>query len=249
MIWVGAAGGGVWQSADGGQTWSTQWHSQDILNIGALALDPSNLQTIYCGTGEADLSADSYPGVGLFRSSDGGATWHVLASPAATGIPRRIGAIAVDPFDANHIKLGGVGFNEVSASNNDLGGIYTSHDGGITWAREQFVSSGNYWCHAVLFHPAKQGTIFTTVTEQGSKSGIWRSSDGGASWQHLVAGLPNPASIGRTALAMSSSDPTILYALAQDENSGSSDQVLGVFRSADGGDTWTNIAGNEFANE
>src|SRR6266849_7000099 len=89
MIWVGAAGGGVWQSADGGQTWSTQWHSQDILNIGALALDPSNLQTIYSGTGQADLSADSYPGVGLFRSSDGGATWHVLASADTRVIPRR----------------------------------------------------------------------------------------------------------------------------------------------------------------
>jgi len=249
MIWVGAAGGGVWQSSDGGQTWSTQWHSQDILNIGSLALDPNDPQTIYCGTGEADLSADSYPGVGLFRSTDGGATWHVLASPSANGIPRRIGAIAVDPFDAKHIKLGGVGYNEVSASGNDFGGLYTSHDGGITWTREQFVSSGNYWGHAVVFHPTTQGTVYATVTEQGSKSGIWRSSDEGASWQQLTAGLPDPASFGRTSLAISPSSPAILYALARDENSGSSDSVLGVFRSADGGDTWTNVAGNEFANE
>ena len=249
MIWIGAAGGGVWQSSDGGQTWSTQWHSQDILNIGSLALDPSNPQVIYCGTGEADLSADSYPGVGLFRSNDGGATWHVLASPSTTGIPIRIGAVAVDPFDPNHLELGGIGFNEVSASGNDFGGLYTSHDGGITWAREQFVSSGNYWCHAVLFHPTKQGAIFSTVTEQGSKSGIWRSSDGGASWQQLTNGLPDPASFGRTALAISPSDPDVLYAIAQDENSGTSDLVLGVFRSSDGGDNWTNIAGSEFANE
>lgn len=249
MIWVGAAGGGVWQSADGGKTWSTSWHSQDILNIGSLALDPSNPQTIYCGTGEADLSADSYPGVGLYSSTDGGATWHVIASPDRSGIPRRIGTIAVDPFDSNHIKLGGVGYNEVSASGNDFGGFYTSHDAGITWVREKFISSNNYWCHGVVFHPTTQGTVYATVTEQGAKSGIWRSTDGGASWQQLTNGLPNTASFGRTSLAISPSDPDILYAMARDENSGNSDLVLGVFRSSDGGTTWNNIAGNEFAQE
>ena len=64
-IWAGAAGGGVWQSKDGGQSWASCWNDQDILNIGSLAVDPRNPDTIYCGTGEANLSLDSYPGVGL----------------------------------------------------------------------------------------------------------------------------------------------------------------------------------------
>jgi len=244
VVWVGAAGGGVWQTSDGGATWTTNWHSQDCLNIGSLALDPNNPDIIYCGTGEANLSADSYPGVGLFRSTDGGATWHVIADPDSSGIPRRIGAIAVDPFDSNHLKLGGVGFAETSTAH-DFGGLYTSHDGGITWQRESFVSTGNYWSHAIVFHPKTQGTVYATVTEQGSKNGIWQSTDNGLSWKQLTAGLPDPASIGRTSLAMSPSNPAVLYAISQDTNSAQADRVLGVFRTADGGNSWTNIAGTD----
>lgn len=249
QIWAGSAGGGVWQSSDAGVTWTTQWHSQDILNIGSLALDPQDPNTIYCGTGEGDLSADSYPGVGLYRSSDGGATWSQLATPSADGIPGRIGTVAVDPFDSKHIMLGGVGYNETSASGKDLGGLYTSRDGGLTWTRETFFTQNNYWGHRVVFHPANKGQIFVTVTEQGANNGIWLSKDGGATWAHITATLPDPASFGRTSLAISPSDPNVIYAFAQNENSGNSDLLLGVFRSTDGGNTWTNITGNEFSQE
>ena len=71
-IWAGAAGGGVWHSPDAGLTWQPQWHEQDVLNVGALAIDPTDSNVIYCGTGEANLSADSYAGVGLYRTIDGG---------------------------------------------------------------------------------------------------------------------------------------------------------------------------------
>src|SRR5262245_26821840 len=78
-IWAGAAGGGVWRSDDSGQHWRALWHDQPTLNIGALAIDPTNPAILYCGTGEANLSADSYPGVGIFRTTDGGESWHILA--------------------------------------------------------------------------------------------------------------------------------------------------------------------------
>ncbi len=249
ILWIGAAGGGVWHSTDGGVTWAPQWHSQDILNIGALAIDSKDPNVIYCGTGEADLSADSYPGVGLFKSTDGGASWQVLASPDNDAVPRRIGAIAIDPFDSRHIIVGGVGFNESSASGHDFGGLYFSHDGGATWTRELSFATNNYWCHAVVFHPTVTGKIYTTITEQGSRSGIWRSSDGGGSWQQLTSGLPAAALFGRTSLAISASNPDIIYAFAQNESSGDKDALLGVFRSADGGNTWKNVAGSYFKTE
>src|SRR5260370_748713 len=66
-VWVGAAGGGVWFSGDAGKTWESQWHSQDVLNVGALAIDPQNPTLLYCGTGEANLSADSYPWVRVYQ--------------------------------------------------------------------------------------------------------------------------------------------------------------------------------------
>jgi hypothetical protein len=77
-LWAGAAGGGVWHSTDAGITWQALWHQQESLNVGALAMDPNDPMVLYCGTGEANLSADSYPGIGLFRTQDGGATWDLI---------------------------------------------------------------------------------------------------------------------------------------------------------------------------
>jgi photosystem II stability/assembly factor-like uncharacterized protein len=247
-IWVGAAGGGVWHSADAGQTWRAQWHDEDVLNVGALAIDPSNPDVLYCGTGEANLSADSYGGVGLYRTLDGGATWRLHASCEKVGIPRRIGVIAIDPFDPRHIIIGGVGFNEVT-QRADLGGMYVSRDAGVTWARETFVSTSNYWCHAVVFHPTRAGVVFATVTNRGPASGIYKSSDGGVHWTQLTKGLPPSERIGRTSLAISPSNPDVLYAFASDMLSESADLLLGVFRTANGGSSWTDISGTHFRRE
>ena len=253
-IWAGSAGGGVWYSPDAGATWQPQWHAEDVLNVGALAIDPTATAdaaplTLYCGTGEANLSADSYAGVGLYRTLDGGASWHQLASADLGNVPRRIGVIAIDPFDTRHLCLGGVGFREVGPQGADVGGVFVSTDGGVSWRRETFVSTRNYWCHSVVFHPTRRGVIYAAVTEQGARSGIYRSRDGGATWTHLTNGLPDPAKIGRTSLAISRSHPDTLYAFASDESSGRADLLLGVFRSQDGGGSWTEIGGAHFNDE
>jgi photosystem II stability/assembly factor-like uncharacterized protein len=247
-IWAGTAGGGVWFSLDAGATWQPQWHDQDVLNVGALTIDPKDSNVLYCGTGEANLSADSYAGVGIYRTRDGGQSWQLFAASATTGIPKRIGVIAIDPFDPAHLRLGGVGYSEVSPGN-EHGGMYTSHDGGVTWLRETFVSVNNYWCHAILFHPVLQGTIFATFTEQGSRSGIYRSTDGGLTWKQLTSGLPSTERFGRTSLASSHSSPDVLYAFAADAASSNADLLLGVFRSSDRGNSWTNVAGSHFSEE
>ncbi|MFN2576394.1 MAG: WD40/YVTN/BNR-like repeat-containing protein [Pyrinomonadaceae bacterium] len=248
-IWAGSAGGGVWRSNDAGQTWQSCWSDQDILNIGSLGIDQKNPDLIYCGTGEANLSSDSYPGVGLYKSSDEGKTWQLIASSEKQIVPKRIGAIAVDPFDSKHVLLGGVGLAEVSSSGKDMGGLYVSTNAGINWKRMTFVSSRNYWCHAVVFHPKTRGRIYATFTEQGSRSGIWRSTDGGKKWEHLKKGLPEAARFGRTSLAISPSNPDVLYAFAKNEASGDKDLLLGVFRSTNGGDTWKSIHGAHFKDE
>jgi photosystem II stability/assembly factor-like uncharacterized protein len=248
-IFAGAAGGGVWRSNDAGQTWQACWSDQDILNIGSMAIDSKNPDTIYVGTGEANLSSDSYPGIGLYKSADAGQTWQLLAASDKSGIPKRIGVIAVDPFDSKHIIIGGVGFAEVSATGKDFGGMYVSFDAGVTWKRQTFISSQNYWCHSVVFHPKTKGRIFATFTEQGTKSGIWRSTDGGKKWEHLTTGLPNAPLFGRTSLAISPSKPDVLYAFAKNEASGDKDLLLGVFRSTNGGDSWKSIHGTHFKGE
>jgi photosystem II stability/assembly factor-like uncharacterized protein len=240
LIWAGAAGGGVWKSTDGGQHWRALWHAQPTLNIGALAIDPGNPQILYCGTGEADLSADSYPGVGLYRSLDGGENWQILAATDTARIPNRIGTVAVDPFDANHLRIGGV-----THAQGGQDGMFVSRNGGVSWARETFAGSGPHRCHMVLFHPRTRGTLYATIDARGSASGIWKSTNGGARWTHLTSGLPPSASIGRASLAIAPSSPSVIYAIASD----SDDHVLGVFRSADAGASWKNIAGTSFRKE
>lgn len=240
VVYVGAAGGGIWKSEDGGKTWASLWHKQDSLNVGSLALDPADPTIVFCGTGEANLSADSYPGVGVYRSTDGGATWALWAASKDTGLPRRIGVIAVDPFDSKHIRAGGV-----THSNSELGGMYVTTDGGQTWKREDFVSTGGYFAHAIVFHPQKKGVIFAGVYERGSHSGIWRSTDGGKNWTHLINGLPSADQCRRSSLALAPSKPDTVYVLISDDQEG----VLGVFVSKDMGDTWTSIGGTHFSEE
>ncbi len=240
IVYIGAAGGGVWRSDDAGQTWTPQWHSEPILNIGSLAIEPKAPDTVYCGTGEANGSADSYAGVGLYRTLDGGQTWKLLAGSESTGIPRRIGAIAIDPFDSNHIVLGGTTHDDGDAS-----AMFTSHDGGYKWTRETFISTGNYWCHSVVFHPAIAGVIFATFDENGARNGIWRTDDGGANWRHLKKGLPDPSWIARTSLAIAPSKPDTIYAIAANAEDG----LLGVFKSVNRGAAWASIGGKQFAKE
>ncbi|WP_457353252.1 WD40/YVTN/BNR-like repeat-containing protein [Roseateles sp. P5_D6] len=246
-IWIGAAGGGVWSSSDAGQSWTIAWTPDGPLQIGSLAIDPSNSSTLYCGTGEANLSADSYPGDGLYKSNDSGATWSVWASSASSGLPRRIGTIAVDPFDPQHVMVGGVGYGRVS-QDNDFGGLYVTSDGGATWKRETFVSETNYWCHKIVFDPATQGRVFATVTDRGMASGIYRSNDGGSTWTQLKSGLPSPDRIGRTSLALAPSNPKVVYAICADA-AGQSDAVLGVFKSINSGNSWTDVSRGHFTNE
>ena len=240
ILVAGAAGGGVWRSTESGRSWQPMWHDQPTLNIGSLALDPSDPNIVYCGTGEANLSADSHPGVGIFRSLDGGQHWQILAQADAAGIPSRIGVIAVDQFDLNHIRIGGVAHSSFGRD-----GMYVSHDGGMTWVRDNFASIHSYRCHAIIFHPTVRDVLYATVSGSGIQNGIWRSRDGGRSWTHLTNGLPFSASMGRTSLAIAPSDPNVLFALSANSSRG----VLGVFRSGDGGDTWQNVTGKHFEDE
>jgi photosystem II stability/assembly factor-like uncharacterized protein len=240
IVWAGAAGGGVWKTTDAGATWTALWHKQATLNIGSLALDPGNPNILYAGTGEANLSADSYPGVGVFRSTDGGASWALWASAAQHKLPRRIGVVAIDPFDSRHIRIGGVTHADATEA-----GMYVTRDGGATWRRENFVSPFPYYCHAIVFHPAKQGVVFASVNERGARSGIWRSSDGGATWSQLSSGLPTGDEFRRTSLAIAPSRPDTMYALVSNSDEG----VLGVFVSRNMGSSWTSIGGDAFKDE
>ncbi len=239
-ICVGAAGGGIWTSTDGGLTWMSRWHDEPTLNIGALCLDPADSDIIYCGTGEANLSADSHAGVGLYRSTDGGVSWHLLAPAVAHSLPRRIGRVAVDPFDSDHILLAGVGHRA-----EDPRGLFVSTDRGNSWARALAITPYPFQCHEVVFHPTTPGTVYVAIDAIGAMNGIWKSQDGGQSWAHLTSGLPSSSSIRRTSIAIAPSNPKVMYTQIASVRGA----VLGIFRTGNGGSTWKDVSGSHFYQE
>ncbi|HWO02140.1 MAG TPA: TIR domain-containing protein [Blastocatellia bacterium] len=240
VVWLGTAAGGVWKSADAGRSWRALWHKQESLAIGSLAIDPSNLDVLYCGTGEANMASDCAPGVGMYRTDDSGLTWRLLASAKEQSLPLHIGAVTVDPFDSRHIYLGGV---DLGGSNS--AGLFVSYDGGASWRREGRVSPAAVSCHVVMFHPSREGVVLAVVEDARGAGGIWRSVDGGQSWIHVETGLPEPKSFGRASLAVAPSKPEVVYAVVADPRGG----VLGIFRSSDMGARWRRIALNPVRDE
>ncbi len=251
MLFTGTAGGGIWRSPDLGKTWLepplvlhpptnsksaySQVRSWPSNAIGSLAIDPHNPNHILCGMGEANGSADNYPGCGIFHSLDAGETWRILAYSEETGLPRRIGALAVDPADPKHIRVGGATHNLAEAA-----GLFFTVDGGITWSVENFFNK-SYDCHSILFGP--RGTFFATLDARGEGNGIWRYRN--SRWIGTFDGLPDKIHFGRTSLAQAPSRRGTIYALAGNRRGG----VLGVFRSDDAGNSWREIGGRHFHGE
>jgi len=239
-IYLGAANGGVWKSVDGGVNWSSLTDGQSFVAVGSLAIDPSNANTIYCGTGEANASADSYDGDGLWRSPDGGATWQNLGLADAG----RIGAVWVDPGDPNHLLVAAEG--HLFSTGPDRG-LYRSHDGGVTWEQALYINDSTGVVD-VKANPVDPDTMFcaswtlirrpTYRRASGAGSGIWRSVDRGETWTRLSSGLPAANdSLGRIGLAIAPSRPSTVYAqIGSGSNLGY--VGLGFYRSQDGGTTW-----------
>lgn len=248
-LYAGAAAGGVWKSSDTGLSWTPCWPRFLNHNIGALATHPVNSDELYCATGEANLSADSYPGSGIYQTLNGGLTWSpVFVAPGgrpladvAEGLPRRVGTIAWGLFKDREYRLA---LGAVSSSESLPAALYLEK-GEFGLQPNVFWGARSYNCYAVIFHPTNPGWLYVTIEPRGADNGIWRSEDFGDSWTHLKTGLPPGEACARISLAISSANPKILYALVSARKHG----VRGVFRTADGGDTWQEIGGTHFVNE
>ncbi|HEU5321230.1 MAG TPA: hypothetical protein VFX28_10530, partial [Methylomirabilota bacterium] len=240
VAYLGAANGGVWRTLDWGQNWWPMTDHLGIFSVGALALNPANLNTLWCGTGDANATLDGYDGTGVYVSRDRGATWthRGLANTA------HIAAVAVDPVDTNRIFVGAMG--KAFTTDPDRG-FYRSLDGGETWTRTLFVNDST-GVSEVVVNPAHPETLFCATWERvrrltyrrahGPGCAVWRSVDGGATWTKTVNGLP-PAGddLGRITLAIAPSRPSRVYASVI-SGAASGFVGLGLFRSEDGGESW-----------
>jgi hypothetical protein len=241
-IYAAAANGGVFKSVNGGVNFLPVFDASGIYSLGALALDPGNPNTVYAGTGEANSSVDSYDGAGLFRSLDGGGVWSYLGLEET----RRIARVAVDPQNSSRIFVAAMG-SQFSTSPDR--GLYRSEDGGTSWSKVLFVSDSTGACDVVV-NPAHPDTVYCATWERvrrytyrrayGPECGIWRSADHGTTWTLLSGGLPAPSDgVGRIGLAIARSRPSTLYAQIVGFSSPNTYNGLGMYRSLDGGTTWT----------
>lgn len=233
LYYAGAADGGVWKSENAGQSWQPVFDSQDVQSIGAIAIDPSNKNVVWVGTGEGAPRNDVTPGDGVYRSADGGKTWHhVLTLPHTL-----IAKILVDPRTPDTVLVGVLG--DPFAASPDRG-MYRSADGGKTWKKTLYVDAitGVSDMDAAAKNP---GVVFAGMwtyrrtgwsSNSGSaQGGLYKSADFGNTWHRLSGnGLP-AAPTGRIGIAISPSNPQRVYALIE------SKQGL-LWRSEDGGSSW-----------
>jgi len=238
ILYVGSASGGIYKSDDSGDTWRTLFDESPSLAIGDLAIYKKDANIIYAGTGEANAGGGSlaYDGQGVFKSDDAGETW--------TNIGLRdigsIGKVVIDPNDPNSLLVAGMGS---LFKNNPERGVFKSNDGGDTWEHVLMVSDSTGAIDLAI-HPEDGNIVYAAMWERirrphnrqygGVTSGIYKSTDGGKSWNELTNGLPEIDNKGRIGLAISESSPNILYAYYLQ----SSGQIEGIYKTEDGGDTW-----------
>ena len=239
-VFLGAAEGGVWNTTDGGNTWTPLTDSQVTLATGSVAIDQTNPQTIYVGTGEQDY-LNSYYGAGVLKSTDGGKTWAQLGDSAFVGPFSAsaggafIGSMVVDPSTGN--LFAGVLENGASGS-----GVYRSTDGGNTWNVVLSGAAGN----AVVYDP-NSGNLFAALGPCGSvcgssgtlQAGVFVSTNHGTTWSSLNNATLPKTNVGRIGLAISpATNPSTLYAGIADSATGS---LQGVWKTTNGGTTWTQL--------
>lgn len=247
-VFIGAANGGVWRSSDRGLNWQPVFDNvAGTQSIGALAIAPSDNNIIFAGTGEANISADSYPGTGIYKSLDGGDSWTFSGLPES----HHIGRIAIHPMNSQEIF---VAVSGVLFGKNDQRGIYRSQDGGSSWSRVLFVSDSTSAID-VAINPVSPTTIFAAMWERirrpesriagGLTTGLYRSDDGGNTWNPVGGGLPAPSTTnGRIGIAIAPSNPEIMYVSYADHPG----YFKGLYKSTNGGLNWTQTNDGTLAN-
>lgn len=225
-FYVAAASGGIWKTEDNGQSFNPIFDHQGALGIGAMALAPSNNNILWVGTGEDNSSRSTYAGNGIHKSTDGGKSWEHIGLIHS----QHIGQIIIHPTNPDIVWVGSMGG---LYSKNKERGLYKTTDGGKTWKKTLYIDD-NTGIIDIQIHPTNPDVLLAASWERfrqahdfvgnGKGSAIWRSEDGGNTWKKAVAGFPQDEFVGRIGFDFSLSNPTIAYALL--DNQGKSEKPV-----------------------
>lgn len=233
--WYAAVGsGGVWKSTNAGTTWRPIFDDQKPYSIGCVALDPSNPDVVWVGTGENVSGRHVGFGDGVYRSDDGGGSFRRMGLPRSEHISR----IAIDPRDGNTVYVAAEG--PLWSSGGERG-LYKTANGGETWTRVLHVDADT-GVTDVRLDPRNPDVVYAASYQRrrhvwsflasGPGSGIHKSEDGGRTWRRIRRGLPKGA-MGKIGLAVSPADPDVVYATIEGKP-----KERGFYRSRDRGESW-----------
>ena len=245
-IYIGSASGGLWKSMNGGTTFKPIFDKQPVQSVGAITVDPTNAKVVWAGTGEPWMRNSTSIGDGVYKSTDGGENWTNMGLKES----ERIAKILVDPSDANTVYVCVPG--KLWSDSNDRG-VYKTTDGGKRWSKVLAGGNASTGCSMMSMDPSSPKTLYAGMwdfrrkgwtfrsggdgPDAPSASGLFKSSDGGATWKQLdaksAAGLP-AGPWGRVAVAVAPSKPNVVYAFIA-----AVPPRNALYRSDDGGATWT----------
>ena len=233
VFYVGAVNGGVWKSTDYGRTWQPIFDQQPTGSIGAIVVAPSDPQVVYVGSGEGLHRPDLSVGDGIYKSTDAGATWTHLGLRDG----QQISQMAVDPRDPNRLFVAVAGH---PYGPNPERGVYRSTDGAKTFEKVLYKNE-NIGAAGVTIDPSDPNTVYATLWEaregpwenggwNGTGGGIFKSTDGGQTWNQLAGGLPD--GIVEAYVSVGVSDPKRLFASVATKDD------VNLYASSDAGANW-----------
>ena len=232
VFYVGTASGGIWKTSNGGVNFTAVFDQEEVANIGALALDPSNQDVIWAGTGEGNPRNSLNGGKGIYKSLDGGRSWKLMGLEDS----RHIHRIIVHPGNSDVVYVGAIGS---PWGPHPERGVYRTQDGGKSWEQILFV---NDLCGVadMVMDPRNPLKLFVAMWEHqrwpwffksgGEGSGLHMTIDGGDTWTRVTEGLPE-GELGRMGLAIARGNSKYVYALVESNKNA-------IYRSTDGGYTW-----------
>lgn len=238
-ILVGAVTGGIFKTTDGGFSWDPIFDDNNSLTIGDITFEPGNSQVIYAGTGDQNIGGYMFIGNGVYKSTDAGATWNNIGL-TDTRITSRI---LIDPTNTNKLYVATMGLPQERNSDR---GLYTSTDGGNTWVQSLYLNDSTGIIDLVM-DPNNSQVLYASSWNRirnnfesltsGVDAKIWKTTDGGNSWNQLSNGLPTGVQ-SRVNLAIDAGNPAKLYASYVTPGF----DLEGVYTSLDAGANWDTIS-------
>ncbi|MHC4711453.1 MAG: WD40/YVTN/BNR-like repeat-containing protein, partial [Planctomycetota bacterium] len=238
VYFMGSTGGGIWKTEDAGSSWANVADEYlESASVGAIDVADSDPSVIWAGMGSACIRGNTSMGDGVYRSLDGGKTWSHAGLPDAG----QIGRIVVDPRDPDVAFVAALGH---PFGPNPERGVFRTRDGGASWENVLFISDSTGAVDLAM-RPDNPRILFAgmwraerkpwTMVSGASEGGIWRTKDGGDSWEQLGKGLPEGL-VGRTAVSVSAANPDRVWVLIEAPG-----EKGGLYRSDDGGDSWKQV--------